>query len=122
MHAFVSPSNRARSGAVIVLALVLLVSLVLFAVSRTPASAAFPIYYGPFHTTNDPDSGTCGNNWATDTFDRNFYVNPNNTQMFTETFTNASFVTIAGQSPGACESAANAGHTVGNGIRGTFTG
>ena len=31
--------------------------------------------YGPFHSTS-PDSGTCGNSWATDTFDRFFRVQP----------------------------------------------
>ncbi|MGH9882221.1 MAG: hypothetical protein ACRD6N_12365, partial [Pyrinomonadaceae bacterium] len=30
-------------------------------------------HYGPFASTS-PDSGTCGNSWATDTFDRHFHV------------------------------------------------
>jgi hypothetical protein len=35
-------------------------------------------HYGPY-TTQDTDSSTCGNDWATDTFDRHFTVKPNRT-------------------------------------------
>src|SRR5713226_1795980 len=30
-------------------------------------------HYGPY-ASNSPDSGTCGNNWATDSFDRSFSI------------------------------------------------
>jgi len=71
--------------------------------------------------TNDPDSGSCGNNWATDAFDRVFVVNLNNPYVFTELFQNGKFQTTAGQSPGACEFVANA-NTVGGNVVGTFHG
>src|SRR5207245_2010923 len=31
-------------------------------------------HYGPYTTTNDPDSGSCGNDWATDAFTRFFSI------------------------------------------------
>src|ERR1700730_11532899 len=73
------------------------------------------------HVTNDPDSGTCGNNWATDAFDRVFVVNLNNPYVFTELFQNGSFLTITGKSPGACEFAPDA-NTVGGNVVGMFHG
>ena len=81
--------------------------------------------YGPFHSVS-PDSGTCGNNWATDTFNRFFRVstvqNPNGTYNVTEEYRAGSFETIAGSSPGACESGSDSGATVGDGIKGKFSG
>src|SRR5213596_1781123 len=61
-------------------------------------------HYGPY-PSNSPDSGTCGNDWATDTFDRHFTVKSNQDGTFTviEQFKNGSFTTIGGPSPGACE-------------------
>jgi hypothetical protein len=61
-------------------------------------------HYGPF-TSTSPDSGTCGNNWAEDTFDRHFTVRASGPDTFTvvEQFKNGSFVTTAGTSPGGCE-------------------
>jgi hypothetical protein len=75
----------------------------------TPATPVAPAgtptqHYGPY-TTDSPDSGTCGNDWATDTFDRHFTVKTNSDGTFTvvEQFKNGSFVTMDGPSPGACE-------------------
>jgi hypothetical protein len=61
-------------------------------------------HYGPYPSTS-PDSGTCGNDWAQDTFDGHFTVRPNGDGTYTvvEEFKNGSFVTNAGASPGACE-------------------
>lgn len=66
-------------------------------------------HYGPY-TSSSPDSGTCGVDWATDTFDRHFTVKSNHDGTFTvvEQFKNGSFVTTqvppSNPSPGACDS------------------
>jgi hypothetical protein len=57
-------------------------------------------HYGPY-TSTSPDSSTCGNDWANDTFDRDFTVRGD---TIVEQFKNGSFVTLAGPSPGACDS------------------
>src|SRR3954447_22272895 len=61
-------------------------------------------HYGPYRSTS-PDSGTCGNDWAEDTFDRDFTVRTANdgTVTIVEQFKNGSFVTNGGFSPGACD-------------------
>jgi hypothetical protein len=65
-----------------------------------------PRKYGPYDGTS-PDSGTCGNDWATDFFDRVFTVRQEGTNSYTvvEQFKNGTFETIAGPSPGACQDA-----------------
>ena|SRR2546429_8178886 len=67
--------------------------------------------YGPFASTS-PDSGTCGPDWANDTFDRHFKANttrnPDGTYTVIEEFKKGSFITFAGPSPGACD-----GHQIG---------
>src|ERR1700682_363509 len=70
--------------------------------------------FGPFAGAS-PDSGTCGPDWAADTFTRNFAVHQNSDGTFrvVETFSNGRFVTIAGPSPGACEG----GSKYGTGVR-----
>jgi hypothetical protein len=67
-------------------------------------------HYGPF-ASSSPDSGTCGNDWAQDTFDRFFTVkqNPDGTYRVYEQFKNGSFITTEPPtglffSPGACDS------------------
>jgi hypothetical protein len=79
--------------------------------------------YGPIPSTST-DSGTCGNDWANDTFDRFFRVNtsrnPDGTYTVEEQFKNGTFVTVLGASPGACET--NPGGTVGAGVTGKFQG
>src|SRR5438874_9566702 len=61
-------------------------------------------HYGPY-SSGSPDSGTCGNDWAEDTFDRHFIVRTalDGTIMVVEQFKNGSFMTYAGASPGACD-------------------
>lgn len=61
-------------------------------------------HYGPYPSTS-LDSGTCGNDWATDTFDRHFTVkrNPDGTFLVVQQFKTGSFITMAGPSPGSCD-------------------
>jgi hypothetical protein len=62
-------------------------------------------HYGPY-ASGSPDSGTCGvNDWAEDTFDRDFTVRTahDGTTTVVEQFKNGSFTTNAGPSPGGCE-------------------
>lgn len=108
------------------LALALLLSALVFA--HTPAhaqvakvysanytQAIMKTYHITVHTTNNSDSGICGNNWAVDSFDRTFTI-ASNTNTIQESFTHAKFVTVAGYSPNSCTA------TVGAGIHGTFEG
>ena len=78
-------------------------------------------HYGPYSSTS-PDSGTCGNDWAQDTFDRDFTVraNPDGTYAVVEQFKNGSFTTSAGPSPGGCET--NLGGTIDAGKTGSMHG
>ncbi len=61
-------------------------------------------HYGPYPSTS-PDSGTCGNDWATDSFDRMFRVHSNRDGSYTvvQQFKHGTFVTNAGASPGSCD-------------------
>src|SRR5438874_544408 len=84
-----------------------LIALAAFASGIGRVSAAGSTQqFGPYPSTS-PDSGTCGNDWATDTFDRQFKVstrpNADGTYTVNEEFKNGSFVTMAGPSPGACQ-------------------
>lgn len=81
-------------------------------------------HYGPY-PSGSPDSGTCGPDWATDMFDRHFTVqrNPDGTMTVIEQFKNGSFVTIAGPSPGSCDTTdGSPPGTVGGGIDGSMHG
>jgi hypothetical protein len=106
----------------------LIVSMAALALALVPMAAAADEgggdqHFGPFAGTS-PDSGTCGNDWAADTFTRNFFVHPNANGTFRviETFSNGKFVTVFGPSPGACNSGSNNGSTVAAGIMGRFGG
>jgi hypothetical protein len=105
-------------------AMVVIFTIALLSSSLGSTSAAPDIrQYGPFHGVS-PDSGTCGNVWANDKFNRYFTVSttPNLDGTYTVTleFRQGAFETIAGPSPGACELGTNA--TVGDGIKGKFSG
>src|SRR2546427_1809783 len=78
-------------------------------------------HYGPY-SSSSPDSGTCGNDWATDTLDRHFtvFTHPSGITIV-EQFKDGSFVTMAGFSPGACQNGPPAG-TVADGIPGSMHG
>jgi hypothetical protein len=81
-------------------------------------------HYGPY-TSTSPDSGTCGNDWATDTFDRHFTVrnNPDGTFTVVQQFKNGSFLTNAGFSPGSCDfSDGSPPGTVNAGVAGSMHG
>ena len=79
-------------------------------------------HYGPYASSSG-DSGTCGPDWATDTFDRHFTVFQNDDGSFlvVEQFKDGSFVTTAGPSPGACDPNNTPG-TVNGGITGSMHG
>ncbi len=79
--------------------------------------------FGPY-ASSSADSGTCGNDWANDTFNRVFTVSQNasGTWQLREDFKDGKFVTVAGASPGACETSGAHGTIVTAGIRGNFKG
>lgn len=73
--------------------------------------------------SGSPDSGTCGNNWANDTFTRVFHVDQeDNTLVLTEFYKNGHFVTVAGFSPGGCQTGSDHGHFITAAVRGSFHG
>ncbi|MDX6543560.1 MAG: hypothetical protein QOK32_1163 [Gaiellaceae bacterium] len=81
-------------------------------------------HYGPFPSMS-PDSGTCGNDWAEDTFDRFFTVRQTGAGTYEvyEQFKNGTFVTMAGPSPGACDLSDGYGPgVVSGGLLGTMHG
>ena len=83
-------------------------------------------HYGPFPSTS-PDSGTCGNDWATDEFDRHFTVRSNHDGTFTvvQQFKRGSFVVNPPQqlSPGSCDPTdGRPPGTVNGGVEGTMQG
>src|SRR5712692_2998047 len=80
-------------------------------------------HYGPY-ASGSPDSGTCRNFWADDTYNRHFTVfqdKNDGSLLVVEQFKDGSFVTTAGPSPGACDPANTPG-TVAAGITGTLHG
>ena len=78
-------------------------------------------HYGPY-ASSSPDSSTCGNDWAQDTFDRHFTVRKTATTTFevVEQFKSGSFATMAGPSPGGCDT--NVGGTINSGVSGSMHG
>jgi hypothetical protein len=94
-------------------------SMVLNPTGMTPTR-----HYGPY-SSGSPDSGTCGNDWATDAYDRDFTVrsNGNGTYTVVEQFKNGSFVTNGGPSPAACDATyTNRGAIVNPGVTGSMHG
>jgi hypothetical protein len=81
------------------------------------------VQFGPF-AGGSPDSGTCGNNWANDTYQRTFTVTTmsDGEQTLRQDYTGGFFTTIAGKSPGACEVKGDNSGTVVAGITGEFSG
>jgi hypothetical protein len=86
-------------------------------------------HYGPY-MSGSTDSGTCGNDWANDTFNRHFTVQRNVDGTFTviEQFKDGSFVTPASTStqprfsPGGCQPSAPPKGTVKDGVTGSLHG
>lgn len=81
--------------------------------------------YGPY-ANGSPDSGTCGNMWADDSFKRFFKVGTrspgNGTYDVVEQFKDGTFVTRAGASPGGCEGGATNPPSIPAGIQGKMQG
>jgi hypothetical protein len=72
--------------------------------AMSTSTSAGTQHVGPV-SSSSPDSGTCGNDWALDTFDRFFTIRQTGPGTYTvyEQFKNGSFVTTSGPSPGACD-------------------
>ena len=90
--------------------------------SHAPLTGTFSD--GPFASTS-PDSGTCGPNWAWDLFNRSFVAQlpgSGGTFTVTESFKKGHFLTIAGDSPGKCESPPSGFNSVVEGVTGSFGG
>lgn len=86
------------------------------------------VRYGPINS-GSPDSGTCGNEWAEDTYKRVFVASTTadgaDKYTVTESFIAGRFVTVEGPSPGACNSAPGPlgdGGRIGAGVTGNFNG
>ena len=79
--------------------------------------------FGPFAGASG-DSGTCGPDWANDTYQRQFTVKSAGagTWSVKEAFLDGDFVTIGPSSPGACEGTQAHGLLVTPGIKGEFGG
>ncbi len=85
---------------------------------------------GTFQDGNYPststDSGTCGPDWASDSYQRKFTVtlpaDGFGNYAVVEKFVKGHFVTFAGTSPGACGAGPDNGNTVKGGVKGTFSG
>jgi hypothetical protein len=106
----------------------LIVSMAAAALALVPMAAAADEgggdqHFGPFASASG-DSGTCGPDWAADTFNRSFAVHHNADGSFrvVEVFSNGKFVTTGPASPGACEGGSNHGLTVLADITGRFGG
>ena len=75
------------------------------------------------YVVNTTDNGSCGTPWANDTVRRTFIVRSNGDGSYTLTRRDRGrFVTIAGVSPGACDTTGRHGHTVRAGVRGRLVG
>jgi hypothetical protein len=98
-----------------------LLALTLF-IMATAVAAPGTQHFGPF-VDNTTDGGSCGNSWANDSFERRYTVISNGGGNFTvREQDHGTFVTIAGRSPGACETTPNHGATVTAGISGNIQG
>ncbi len=84
---------------------------------------------GPFAAAT-PDSGTCGNAWAVDQFNREFRVSPATASGTTVLmkFLNGRFITLgdggtgSGPSPESCGNSYASGHVLREGVVGIFHG
>jgi hypothetical protein len=104
-------SNHGTSGLTSPALLALIVNDDVFATADLTTVLATPgmnatQHYGPYPSSS-PDSGTCGNDWATDMFDRHFTVRQDAAGTFTvvQQYKNGSFVTDppTQPSPGSCD-------------------
>lgn len=101
-----------------------LTAIVAVAVCVTGNAVAGPgtQQFGPFPVVTT-DGGSCGNSWANDTFERRYTVISNGAGNFTiREQDNGTFVTMAGHSPGGCETTPHHGAFVNAGITGNIQG
>ena len=107
-----------------------LVSLAVAAIAlaATPAmvtASQDSVHFGPINS-GSPDSGTCGNDGANDSYKRVFDASttPDGAGKFTvtESFIAGRFVTVEGSSPGACETSVPTGGKISAGVTGSFNG
>lgn len=73
---------------------------------------------GPYDS-GSTDSGTCGNDWANDSYQRSF--TDVTVAGATENY-DGGFTSVAGHSPNACNGGPDNGHTILAGVSGTFNG
>ena len=74
-------------------------------------------------TVTTTDNGSCGAAWATDTVKRTFLVKKNRDGSYTLVrLDRGRFVTLAGQSPGACDTTGDHGQTIRAGVHGFLVG
>jgi hypothetical protein len=92
------------------------------------SSGASTQHFGPY-ASGSTDSGTCGNDWANDLFDRHFTVfSKDGTFSIVEQFKDGSFTTPASDSPptnfspGGCQNSSTPQGTVRNGVMGNLHG
>ena len=110
---------------VVVVVAVSLLGLTSFA-ARTSAGSILAVV-GPIAVPAQDDIGTCNNTWAVDSFNKTYTITnvSGNTYDIQVDYTDGTFVTEAGYSPGACEvtggNGPGNGNTVGAGITGTMT-
>lgn len=75
---------------------------------------------GPVAVTDIADTGTCNNTWAIDSYNKFYTLIQTGSNAYSiQSSENGTFVSSAGDSPGACESGTNNGNTVGAGVTGT---
>ena len=74
-------------------------------------------------TVTTTDNGSCGNAWATDVVKRTFHVKKNHDGSYTLTRRDrGEFTTLAGPSPGACDTTGRHGRTIRAGVQGRLHG
>jgi hypothetical protein len=74
-------------------------------------------------TVTTTDNGSCGTPWATDVIRRTFIVKANHDGTWTLTRRDrGQFTTLAGASPGACDTTGNHGHVIVAGVKGKLVG
>ena len=104
--------------------LAMILALLILAIPQSAAAedGDSRAHFGPY-AGSSADSGTCGNDWAQDTFKRFFTVSQDSSGwQLREDFQEGKFVTVAGASPGGCETSGRHGRVVTAGVEGTFHG